>query len=391
MAEGLAVIATLRAPDDDAHAIAVATDAVLAQLPVGQWRLVRRYQQVAAVALHVEPIALAALRRAAQVDEIGPDRSLRTTALAADVVGATVAHKALGLTGAGVRIAVIDSGIDATHPDLKGKVIAEKCFAASGCPGGAAQGSSAKDDNGHGTHVASLLAGAGKVAPKGIAPGAQLVAVRTIGVDGTGATSDLLAGLDWVAKQAPALQIRLINLSLGSDATFAGGCNQADPAMAKAVALLRKKGVAVFAAAGNGAVAGGLSTPACLTGVTSVGATYSGKYGPLKFGGLCSDKTSGLAALACFSNRSKDLDLAAPGAFLTGAALGGGTVSRAGTSQACPIAVGAAALLLSCNPALTPDGLQSALQKTGKPIADPKTGATIPLIQVVPAAALVCP
>ena len=387
----IAVIATLRAENGDERAIAAATDQVLLQLPPGAWRLLRRYEVVPAVALTVQPVALAALRQMAVVDEIGPDRVLRSDASAADIIGATQAHASLGLTGAGVRIAVVDSGVAADHPDLKGKVVAEHCFAQSGCPGGKTTGSSAKDANGHGTHVSSLLVGAGKVAPQGIAPGAQLVVVRTMGQDGTGATSDVLAGLDWIAKNAKGLKISVLNLSLGSDQTWAGACDQADPATAKAVTLLRANGVAVFAAAGNGGIVGGLATPACLTGVTSVGATYTANFGKQSFGGLCSDKKSGVGTVACFSNRSKDLDLLAPGAYLLGAGLAGGTATMAGPSQACPVAAGAAALLLGCNPKLTPDSVQAALQKSGKPVADAKSGAIVPLVQVVAAAVWACP
>jgi subtilisin family serine protease len=393
------VLVTLRedlddAPDDAAlQARVTASQArVLAALSGDPARVLRRYRLVPALALRVGKDALARLLVLPEVEHVTADRMLRTDALPATVVQATAAHAKLGLWGTGVRIAVIDSGVDLMHPDLVGRVAAQRCFDHSGRPGsGKTVGASAQDQHGHGTHVASLLVGAGKVAPQGIAPGSKLVAVRVFGKGGSGPTSDVLAGLDWVAQNAKSLGVRVVNLSLGGEETFWGTCDKADPATAKAVKLLRSKGVAVFAAAGNAAKSNSLSSPACLTGVISVGATYTASYGPQSFGGLCSDKLTGTARMACFSNRSAALDLVAPGAFLTGAGLGGGAVVVAGTSQATPVAAGIGALLMGCKPALTPDALQAALQKSAKPLADPVSGRVYPLVQAVAAAALVCP
>jgi subtilisin family serine protease len=381
--------------DDDAarvQRLSQVADRVLAALPPGEWSLLRRYRLVPALAGRVTAHGLAVLRTLPDVTDIQADLLVHSDALPARIVQATAAHKQRRLNGQGVRVAVIDSGVDASHPDLAGRIDAQHCFAQGGCPPlGQSEGKLATDQNGHGTHVASLLLGAGKVAPEGIAPAARLVAVRVLGPKGTGPTSDVLAGLDWLAQQAVPLGVRVLNLSLGGQKTYAGTCDAKDPATAKALQLLRKKGVAVFAAAGNDAALAGLSSPACLSGVTSVGATYSSSYGPQTFPGLCADAKSGTGVMTCFSNRSAGLDLVAPGAFLTGAGLGGGTVVMAGTSQATPIAAGVATLLVGCKPSLGPDALQAVLQQTGKPLLDPASGHVFPLVQALAAAQVACP
>lgn len=366
-------------------------DRVLSALAPGDLVVTRRYQWVAALAGRATPAGLAKLRVLPEVSTVQDDLDMHADVLPATLVQAAQAHAKLGLTGKGVRVAIVDTGVDLEHPDLAGRVVAQHCFAQSGCPQAKTEGPNAQDANGHGTHVASLVAGAGQVAPPGMAPDARLVVVRVLGKTGSGPTSDVLAGLDWLAQHAPGLGIRLVNLSLGGKQAYAGTCDGADPATAKAVQLLRKRGVAVFAAAGNGAVVGGLSSPACLTGVTSVGASYTASYGKQQFPGLCKDAKTGTTHMACFSNRSTALDLVAPGAFLTGAGLGGGTAVMAGTSQATPIAVGVAALILGCQPKLKPDALQAVLQKSGKPVTDPASGQVFPMVQAVAAAKTACP
>lgn len=358
--------------------------------------ILRVYPNLGAVALQSDAETLRQIARDPRVAGLQPDRALRTGKLAAaptasQVVGATKAHALYGVSGSGVRIAVLDSGVDNGHADLAGRIVAQACFSQGGCPGGGKQGGSAQDANGHGTHVASVLVGAGKVAPMGIAPEAKLVAVRVFGANGSGPTSDMLAGLDWLIGQATALNVRVLNLSLGSQEVFGGPCDKADPVTAKALKILAAKGVAVFVAAGNDGALGAISTPACISTALAVGATYAGNYGAQGFGALCSDATTGASKMACFSNRSKQVTVVAPGAFLVGAGLGGGTATMAGTSQATPVAAGVGALLAGCNPKLTPAQIGAILRKSGKPIFDAATGLQLSLVQAGAAAQLACP
>ncbi|MSQ82888.1 MAG: hypothetical protein EXR77_08220 [Myxococcales bacterium] len=386
-AETVAVVVLLR----DGETAGAATSARTLLGAGDDWTMLHAYEALGAFAVRVSPAAAARLANHPAVAAIVPDRQLQVGATAGDVVQATKARVSLGLKGSGVRVAVLDTGVDNQHPDLAGRVVAQQCFCQSGCPGGGKQSGNAQDAHGHGTHVASVLAGAGKVAPIGIAPEAKLVAIRVFGKTGTGPTSDLLAGLNWLVAHATALQVRIVNLSLGSDELFAGPCDSQDPVTAKALALLAKKGVTVFAAAGNDGSTWSIAAPACLSQAVAVGATYAGNYGPKSFTGLCKDSSTGSQKIACFSNRSKMVTVVAPGAFLVGAGLGGGTTVLAGTSQATPVAAAVAALLIGCKPALTVSKLRATLQNTAKPIKDPISGLTLGLVQAGAAALAVCP
>jgi len=178
-----------------------------------------------------------------------------------------------GLTGQGVVVAVLDSGIS-SHQALAGKVIASVSMIA---------GETATDEFGHGTHVAGIITGSGSYATGvtslyagGIAPGAQLVNVRVLGDDGVGHTSDVIAGIDWVIANKSRYNIKIINLSLGHAVTepvlF-------DPLCA-AVERAYNAGIIVIAAAGNAGklpdgtpVLGGIASPGNSPFAITVGAT----------------------------------------------------------------------------------------------------------------------
>ncbi len=371
--------------------IAEVRRALLARLPHDQVTTTRVYALVPAVALRAKATWREAIGAMAEVDSVQDDLRVQASLqFAAPMVQALDAHKS-GFTGKGVRIAVIDTGVDAQHPDLAGHVAAQHCFTQGACPpNGAAESGSAVDDEGHGTHVAGILVSAGKVAAPGIAPGADVVAVRVLDQSGSGSQSDILAGLDWVAAHAKALHVRVVNMSLGSQQSWAAACDKSDPATSAAVKLLGQKGVAVFAAAGNEGVLNGLGNPACLAQVHAVGAVYSHDLVSAKYPGLCSDKAPKAGALTCFSNRGKNLHLVAPGAPIVSVGMGGGTATMSGTSQASPVAAGVAALLMACKPTLTSAALDTLLQQTGKPVKDPLTGQTFRLVQAVAATKAAC-
>ncbi len=380
--------------DDPGREAAVARvqAAVLQRLPQADFRLVRRYGLVSALAGVATVQGIGILRTLPEVAAVWRDGTVAANlAQTAALVQAPQARKQFGVTGKGVRVAVIDSGIEATHPDLAGRVAAEKCLATGACaPGNTDSGSSAKDDNGHGTHVSSIIAGNGVVAAPGMAPGSQIVAVRVLGKNGSGYDSDIVAGLDWVAQHAVELNVRVVNMSLGSSNVYASKCDASQPATAQAVQLLKAKKVSVFAAAGNDGATSGLSAPACVSDVVSVGAVYDANVGPRFYPGLCSDTTTAPLQMTCFSNRSASLDLVAPGAIVTAAGLGGKTAQMSGTSQASPVAAGVAALVLSCKPTLQPAALRTLLRKTGKLVPDSMTGKSHPLVQALAAVTSAC-
>lgn len=345
----------------------VGVGGLVADVNEGQWQRVQSDPAVAAVTA---------------------DYAVFTQVLPAELVAAMVpgltGPMQLKVTGAGVTVAVVDTGVDDTHPALLGKVAKHLCFASGGCGAGL-------DANGHGTHVASLIAGAGKGAALGVAPGAEVLSLRVFGKSGQGKASDILAALDWLVTQGPLAKVRVVNLSLGSNAVFEGTCDSADPLTAKAIAKLRAKGLTVVAASGNSASSKGISAPACLRGVIAVGAVYTADYGNLGFGKLCSDVAAKTAQMTCFSNRSARLDLTAPGALVIGAQPGGGTAVMAGTSQASPVVAAVAALVLQCAPKLTPAKLANLLRGAAKLVPATASAPSHRLVQALPALAKVCP
>jgi subtilisin len=238
-----------------------------------------------------------------------------TNAWGVERIRADAAH-ARGVTGEGVKVAVIDSGIDCTHPDL-----------AANCAGGydfANGDEDSMDDFGHGTRVAGTVAavynGAGVV---GVVPDVELYALKVLGNDGTGYWSDVIAALQWAVEHG----IQVTNNSYADE-------NAAEPTAARAAFdNAYAAGVLHFAAAGNAGNADGtgdtVSYPARFDSVIAVAATDGGD------------------SRASFSGTGPAVELAAPGVSITSTAMGGGYGSGSGTSFACPHAVGAAALVIA--------------------------------------------
>lgn len=301
------------------------------------------------------------------------------------LIGADVAH-VQGFTGKGVNVAVIDSGVAETHADLRTSLIGEHCFVVpSGCPNGASEQDgpgSAIDQNGHGTNVSGIVTSDGTVAPLGVAPASGLVAVRVLDAQGRFQTlGQIVSALNWVATARP--DVRVVNMSLGTDAALPGTCDQANAstlAMASAVNALRARGTLTFAASGNSGLTGTMPVPACIAAVVAVGAVHAANLGV--FFGPCTDVSTAPDKVACFSNSDSALDLLGPGVSVVSTGFTGTTSTYTGTSQATPHAAGAAALLLQAKPTLSAADLERLLESTGKPVLDPRNGLTRPRIDI---------
>ncbi|MFD7216651.1 S8 family serine peptidase [Streptomyces cyaneofuscatus] len=256
-------------------------------------------------------------------------------------VGAPAAW-ARSYDGTGTKIAVVDTGIDATHPDLAGRVVAERNF--SGSP-------DAKDRVGHGTHVASTAAGTGAKDArfKGVAPGAQLINAKVLDDRGAGDDSGVIAGVDWAVAQGA----DVINMSLGGPDTPG-----IDPLEAQVNKVSAEKGVLVAIAAGNnGPGLGTIASPGSADAALTVGAV---------------DDDDAMADFSGVGPRTGDgavkPDLTAPGVGITAAAATGtggqnppGYATLDGTSMATPHVAGAAAILKQKNPAWTGAQIKAAL------------------------------
>lgn len=362
---------------------AAGAEPLLRNVPAGEARIIRQFENLPGAAVEATAAGVAALQQNPDllVSEDLPVHAALAQSTA--FIRADTARQVFGLSGAGVNVAVLDTGVDALHPDLAGRVVAQACFNhGSGCP----VDGSAPDEQGHGTHVAGIIAGQGASGTPGMAPGAGLAAVRVLDAAGSGYTSDVLAGLDWVVSHGAELNIKIINLSLGGG-SYSGVCDTADAntqLYAGAVAAARQAGMAVFAAAGNGGQAEKMLAPACVSGVVAVGNVYDSALGVMTWPG-CTDSAVQPGQVACSSNGGAALDVLAPGTLIESSWPGGGTAIKSGTSMAAPHAAGTAALLLEASPEMTPDALESLLKSSGIPVTDPRNGRVTPRIDALAA------
>jgi subtilisin family serine protease len=240
-------------------------------------------------------------------------------------------------------IAIIDTGIDFTHPELN--VYKQVSFV----PGT----STANDDNGHGTAVAGIVAAEGNVGAIGIAPGARLWAIKVLDKSGTGSMSSIIEGIDYVTQNAG--QIDAANLSFGCK------CNSSalDTAINNSVAA----GVTFVVAAGNAGEDSSSWSPASNPNVISVAALADSDG---KCGGLGLPTPYGPDdSLAIFSNFGSKVTIAAPGVNIHTTYIGSAYATLSGTSVAAPFVTGAAALYHSLHPTTSPAQVRSALLSLG--------------------------
>ncbi|MFL6248562.1 MAG: S8 family peptidase [Thermoanaerobaculia bacterium] len=314
--------------------------------------------------------------RAVSIDRGGHGALMESVPL----VGANLVH-AQGFDGHGVTVAVLDSGIDESNPNFAGRVAAQQCFCdnldGSGCcPNGEivqSGGEAARDDNGHGTHVTGIVAGGGATAPRGIAPGARIVAVKVLDYNGAFSSfTQVFRALEWIASERP--DVKVINMSFGSWSVYApAACETAaiSLGMQDVIAQLRRRGVLITASSGNESSIEGTTIPACMADVIGVGATSK-----------VNDEVER------FTNSSTALDLVAPGAVITAAGRGGGFATMSGTSMAAPHIAGALALMQQVSGGtLTADQAETILKNTGRPVIDARNGLAFRRLDVVAAIA----
>lgn len=276
------------------------------------------------------------------------------------LIRATQLRNQLQGDGEGIGVAVVDSGVDGSHPELAGRVTVHADFADP-------DGSGLIDADGHGTAVAGIVAGSSG----GMAPAAHVWAAKVFDAQGNSSLSFLLDALNALfASRNDFGGLHVVNLSIGDGTRHNQSCDASNPALATAAGQLVQAGVALFAASGNEAYKDGISSPACLTGVIAVGAVYDADIGPAGFDN-CSDAASGADRITCYSNSGAPLDVLAPSHCARTPSPGGGYGSCfGGTSAASPYAAGVAAQLLSLHPGTSPAALRQALAGSGRPLSD---------------------
>lgn len=357
-------------------------------------RIYTKWRVVPGFAATVDDTELERLRNDPNVISIEPDLGGSVTAAAneesiglnGELIGLG-AVQALGYDGTGSTVAVLGTGVS-PHPDLKDRIIEERCYCAFAngkgcCPNGATEqfgNGAARDDLPHETGVAGVIAGSGGIAPRGIAPGAKIVALRVADATGNIAwTSQVISALDWIA--ASPLHVDAVNMSFAIGFLSNSACDGDNPALTDALARVRARGVVLVAASGNDAATKGIRPPACIGGVLSVGAVYHTNLASASLLG-CTDEPAEVDRVTCFSNSAAQLDLLAPGYGVRTAFKMFGVSSASGTSFAAPHVAGAVALLRQINPQLTPDAIEELLESTGRPIVDSRNGITTPRIDL---------
>ena len=306
--------------------------------------------------------AASALARNPQVALVSPNGTVHITEQATPTGVSRIDAPVSSETGANIRVAIIDTGIDLDHPDLQGNIDAGSGF---NC---ISPGSSADDDQGHGTHVAGTVAAIDNTAGVvGVAPGATLIPIKVLDSGGSGTWEQVICGINHAAD--PAIGIDVANMSLGGSGTASGSCaTTPGDALYAAVCGALGAGVTMVVAAGNdGRNASGF-VPAAYPEVITVSAYTdldgtpadsgcTGGRGPFK---TC-DET-----FASFSNYGSVVDVMAPGVTINSTTIGGSYGTKSGTSMASPHVAGVAALILAKYPTMTPADVSAHLRDTGQ-------------------------
>ena len=376
-----------RGPRERPDLIVRAQQALSVRLSGHSVSSVRPFKFMPYVAMEVGGAPLEALASDPEVVSIEQEMAVKPSlAGSTSLIGAPEAWS-LGYTGSGQAIAVLDTGVDATHPFLAGKVVSEACYSGSGdgtslCPEGTPEsilpGSGRPcppnfGDCFHGTAVAGVAAGYGAEF-SGVARDARIIAIQVFSqcgedcIDST--TSDWLAGIERVLELGSSFNIAAVNMSFGGFVPDPEVCDADFPAVKAAIDNLRAAGIAPIGTSGNEGADTTINFPGCISGVISVGSVD----------GIGSGTTP--EAVSRFSNSAPQLDLLAPGRDIRTSVPGDGFDSFDGTSMAAPHVAGAWALLRSKAPTASVPQLLSVLSRTGVPVTDSRNDLVRPRIQV---------
>lgn len=290
-------------------------------------KIKRKYKHLTVAAVKMTPGKAKELEKDSDILFVEPDGAVKMSGEYTWNITGIKAEKAHGqsVIGQGIKIAVLDTGIDKNHGDLNvtggTSFVGEAVQSDDGSPAADGGNANYSDDNGHGTHVAGIIAALlNEKGTVGVAPGADLYSVKVLDNDGLGSYSQVIAGIDWAMEN----EIDIACLSFGGS----------EPSMALEQAMQKAydSGMLLVAAAGNG---GSVQYPAKYPAVMAVGAVD------------CDNKR------ASFSSTGPEVEIVAPGVGVESTLPGGGYGAMSGTSAAAPHVAGAAALVMSSQPGTT--------------------------------------
>lgn len=372
-------------------------DQVLAKLRSHLTKRIKRFKHIPYMAVTLDADGLAAAAADPEVVAIYQDRLSRPLLadslplIGAEPDGEFEDEAAVKFTGRNQAVAVLDTGVDASHPFLADKVIHEACFSttyslftsSTVCPdsrewqvgpGAGTDCPATVSGCSHGTHVAGIAAG-NSLSLSGVAKDADIIAVQVFSqFDSTdycqyGApcvlswTSDQILALEHIYSIRNDYPIASVNLSLGGG-SYGAACDEENLAYTDVINLLAAAGIATVVASGNEGNATAISFPACISSAVSVGAS------------------SKADAISAFSNSGAMLDLLAPGQSIQSSIPDGGYAFFNGTSMAAPHVAGAFAVLREKDNSPVNSELVAVLQNSGQPLFDTRNGITTSRIQV---------
>lgn len=354
---------------------------------------VKKFDFIPFMAMEVSDAEFQSLAASQDIDLIEVDIPVPPTTFQSIPLVGGVSGIFNGYTGSGQTVAILDTGVDKSHPFLTSKIVAEACYSSTYGPdlatpvcssGSTAAGSGlpcAITGCEHGTHVAGIAAGKGTsngTQFSGVAKDANIIAIQVFSrVDSASAcspavspcvlsyTSDQISALNRVYNLRGTYNISAVNMSLGGG-SYTTNCDGDTEYTAEKAAIdnLRSVGIATVIASGNSGYTNAISAPACISTAISVGAT---------------DKFNKVAS---YSNSYSYLSLLAPGSQIYSSVSGGGFEYLSGTSMATPHVTGAWAVLKSVKPSASVNEVLSALNSTGMSITDSRNSIVKPRIHL---------
>ncbi|MEE3327849.1 MAG: S8 family serine peptidase [Myxococcota bacterium] len=335
-----------------------------------------RYRHIPFAALEAGPQALLELIDTYGIDQIELDERHRPTLTESVPLIYASQETENGFDGTGYTVAIIDTGVDTSHPIFQNRIEDEACFSRQGdCPGGEERefgpgtGIPCTFGCGHGTLVAGIALGMDEEGTHhGIARNAGLVSIQVFsdaGGEPAAWTSDILAGLEHIYDLSFYHSIAAVSMSLGGEIYSSQSfCDQANSSRKAMIDQLRSIGIPTIVSSGNDGDESGISSPACISSAISVGSTRKND------------------AISSYSNSADFLTILAPGHHIRTRTATGGFATVSGTSMATPHVSGSIAVIREAAPESSLEEILFALQFTGMPVTDSRNDLTFPRIDV---------